>query len=516
MNATFTGINIASRGVYASQAAMSVVTNNMSNANTKGYCRQVVNQRTIGAAAVYSGRRILGNGPELTSVSQCRDPRLDERYRQENTRLGAWDTKAKALTEMEAVLNTATAGSGFDKVFGKFCDALETLNKKPGDSSSRKTVRENGRAMCQYLNESARRLNEIRQDKNCAVKSMVDQINSYAQQIAELNGKISQAAASGASINELKDQRNVLIDKVSKLTDISVTETTGNPSPDGTENKKLAIRMNGITLVDGNETNKLEVVQNGASDGMYSIRWQETKDAFTPTGGQLKAELDLRDGNGTNDSYRGVPYYIDQLNKFAQTFAKAFNEGILAGETAATKSYPGHAGGYLADGVTTGIRFFSYDKASSADLKTDIAMSGVDDVYQKITAANISLSKDIEDDDKNIAAASSAGGQDNAENIAKLIKLVKDSNMFNKGTPLDFYGSLVATLGTDSATAQRLNTNANAMVKTINDHRLSVSGVEPNEETASMTLYQAAYRANSKMVSVWSEIYAKTIEMVNI
>lgn len=516
MNATFTGINIASRGVYVSQAAMSVVTNNSSNANTKGYCRQIVNQRTIGAAAVYGGRRILGNGPELSSVSQLRDPRLDERYRQENTRLGAWDTKAKALTEMESVLNTATAGIGFDKVFGKFCGALEDINKSPGDSSKRKTVRENGRAMCQYLNESAQKLNGIRQDKNCAVKSTVDQINSYAQQIADLNGKINQAAASGASTNELKDQRNVLIDKLSKLTDISVTEMMNNPLSDGTENKKLAIRMNGITLVDGNEANKLEVVQGNASDGMYNIRWQKTKDAFTPTGGQLKAELDLRDGNGTNDSYQGVPYYIGQLNKFAQTFAKAFNEGILAGETAATKSYPGHAGSYLANGVTTGIRFFSYDKTSSADLKTDIAANAADSVYQKVTAANISLSKDIEDDEKNIATASNAGGQDNAENIAKLVKLVKDSNMFNKGTPLDFYGSLVATLGTDSAMAQRLAINANAMVKTINDRRLSVSGVEPNEETASMTLYQAAYRANAKMVSVWNDIYARTIDMVRI
>ncbi len=516
MNATFTGINIASRGVYASQAAMSVVTNNMSNANTKGYCRQLVNQRTIGAAAVYSGRRILGNGPELTSVNQCRDPRLDERYRQENTRLGAWDTKANTLTEIEAVLNTASTSSGFDTIFEKFCDALEDLNKSPGNSSSRKMVRENGRAMCQYLNESAQKLNGIRQDKNCAVKTTVDEINSYAQQIAELNGKISQAAASGASTNELKDQRNVLIDKLSKLTDISVTETTGNPSPDGTENKNLAIRINGITLVDGSETNKLEVVQDSANDGMYSTRWQETGDAFTPTSGQLKAELDLRDGNGTNGTYKGVPYYIDQLNKFAQTFAKAFNEGILAGETAATKSYPGHAGGYSADSVTTGIRFFSYDKASSADLQADIAANGVDDVYQKITAANISLSKDIEDDDKNIAAASSSGGQDNAENMDKLIKLVKDSNMFNKGTPLDFYSSIVATLGTESATAQCLATNATGLVKTINDRRLSMSGVEPNEETANMTLYEAAYRANSKMVSVWSEIYAKTIEMVNI
>ena len=516
MNATFTGINIASRGAYTSQAAMSVVANNTSNAGTKGYCRQIVNQRAIGEAAVYGGRSILGNGPEVTSVSQCRDPRMDGRYWQENTRLGAWNTKANALTEMEAVLNTATSSSGFNKVFEKFYNALEGLNKSPGDSSRRNTTKETGQAICQYLNESSQKLSEIRQDKNCAVKTAVDQINSYAQQIADLNGRIGQALACGATANELKDQRGVLIDQLSKLTDISVTETTGNPSPDGTENKKLAIRIHGITLVDGSDTNKLEVVQDSTNDGMYSVRWQETGEPLTAAGGQLKAELDLRDGDGTNPSYKGAPYYIHQLDKFAQTFAKAFNEGILAGETPATKSYAGHAGSYLADGMTTGIRFFSFNNASSVDLKAQIAASGVDAVYQKITAASISLSKDIGDDVQNIAAASSSGGKDNAENMGKLLKLLKDSNMFNKGTPEDFYSSIISTLATDSSTAQNSATNATSLVKTINDRRLSVSGVESNEETANMTLYQGAYRANSKMISIWSEIYAQTINMVNI
>lgn len=516
MNATFTGINIASRGIYASQAAMSVVTNNTGNANTKGYCRQIVNQEAIGAAAVYGGRSILGNGTEVTSVSQLRDSRLDGRYWQENTRLGDWNTKANALTELEAVLNTATSSSGFNKIFENFYSALEDLDKNPGDNPNRNSLKGTGQGICQYLNESSQKLSEIRQDKNCAVKMAVDQINSFAQQIADLNGRISQALASGANADELKDQRGVLVDKLSKLTDISVTETTVNQSSDETENKKLAIRLNGITLVDGSDAKRLEITQDGTTDGMYSVSWEETGEAFTATGGQLKAELDLRDGDGMNSAYKGVPYYVNQLNKFAQTFAKAFNEGILAGETPAMKSYAGHAGGYLADGVTSGIRFFSYNNVSSDDLKTQIAADGVNAVYQKITAANISLSKDIEDDVKNIATASSSGGKDNAENMDKLIKLVKDSNMFNKGTPEDFYSSIISTLGTDSSTAQCLSTNATSLVKTINDRRLSVSGVEPNEETASMTLYQAAYRANSKMVSIWSEIYAKTIDMVNI
>lgn len=515
MNATFTGINIASRGVYASQAAMSVVTNNMSNVNTTGYSRQTVNQSTVGVAAVYSGQSILGNGTEVTSVGQLRDSRLDQRYWQENTRLGDWDAKADELTEIESALNTATSGSGFSTVFDNFYAALETLDKTPGDTNARNTVKEYGQSICQYLNESSQKLTEMQNDENCAVKTTVDQINSYAEQIAGLNSRISAAVASGANANELKDQRNVLIDKLSKLTDITVSEATINKSADGTDNTKLTIRINGITLVDGGDSKKLTVTQDTANNGMYSVKWEESGESFTATGGQLKAELDLRDGDGENSSYKGIPYYINELNKFAQTFAEAFNEGILAGETAATKSYAGHAGGYLADGVTTGIRFFSYNDASSADIQADIAANGVDAVYQKITAANISLSKDIEEDVKNIAAASSSGGTDNAENADKLINLVKDSNMFNKGTPEDFYNSIISTLATDSATAQRSATNATSLVKTINDRRTSVSGVDNNEETASMTQYQQAYNANCKLVSMWNEIYEKTIDMLN-
>lgn len=514
MNATFTGINIASRGVYASQAGLSVVSNNISNAKTEGYSRQTVNQNTVGAAAVYAGRSILGNGTEVTSVSQLRDSRLDQRYWQENSRLGDWATKSSALTEMESVLNVSTSSSGFSTVFSNFYSALESLNKNPGDSSTRNTVKENGQAVCQYLNESSKKLSELRENMNSAVKTAVDQINSYAKQIGELNNRISVALATGANANELKDQRGVLVDKLSQLTDLSVTETTINTSSDGTENKKLTIRINGSTLVDGSDAKELVVTQGNANDGMYSVKWKETGTAYTTTGGQLKAELDLRDGDGTNSTYKGIPYYINQLDKFAQTFAKAFNEGILAGETEATASYAGHAGGYLSDGTTTGIRFFSYDNTSSADLKTQIADSDVDTVYREITAANISLSKDIKEDVKNIAAASNSGGTANAENASKLIKLVKDSNMFNKGTPEDFYNSIISTLGTDSSTAQRSNTNATSLVKTINDNRTSVSGVDTNEETAAMTQYQQAYAANSKMVSVWSQLFEKTIDMV--
>lgn len=501
MNSTYTGIYIASRGLYSSQAGLAVTSNNMSNANTTDYSRQTVNQTTLNVAAVYDGHAILGNGSQVTSVDRTRDARLDQRYWQENTRLGEWSSKSDTLTEIESVLDPTSSSSGFSTVFDNFYSSLESLAKDPSSSSARATMKEDGVAVCQYLNETSQKLTEIRSNLNNSVKTTTDQINSYAEQIANLNDRITQADLVGANTNDLKDQRTVLLDQLSALADITVTD-----------NGKLSVSMNGTFLVNGGEARQLEVVQDSANDNLYTVQWKDTGDAVKVTGGQLKSELDLRDGDGTASSYKGIPYYINQLNKFARTFAEGFNEGVLAGETTAT--YSGHASGETANN-TTGIRFFSYNSTSSADISAQITANGLDATYQKITAANITLSSDVVNDVSNIAAASSSGGSDNSDNVNELIKLLKDDDLFNKGTAEDFYNSIISTLGSDSSTAQRRDDNATSMVKTINDRRTSISGVDTNEETASMTKYEMAYEASSKMISVWGEVFAKTIDMVN-
>ncbi|MEM5770992.1 MAG: flagellar basal body rod C-terminal domain-containing protein, partial [Bacillota bacterium] len=272
----------------------------------------------------------------------------------------------------------------------------------------------------------------------------------------------------------------------------------------------FTIRTAGGVLVSGNTANLLETYQN--TDGLYDVRWQDAGDAFTPAGGSLKAYLDLRDGTGIDGGYQGIPYYTAQLNEFARTLAAAFNEGIYAD---GADYGNGHADGYGTNGQT-GIRFFSYDKISSADLQAFLdGGATMDEVYSNITAANISLSSDIYDDLGHIAAASAAGEEANNEIVNSLISMLQDNKMFNKGTPEDFMNSLVATLGTNSASAQRMADNQATIVKRVGDRRTSVSGVSTNEETANLTIYEQAYEASSQVVSVWNEVYAVTINLIS-
>lgn len=512
MSSTFMGISIANRGLAASQAGLAVTSNNMSNVNTTGYSRQVVNQTAVGPAAVYSSSYV-GSGASVESVDRVRSFRLDQKYWQENSSLGAWEAKSTYLEEVETIFGSTTDNS-FSTTMDEFYSALEDLSTDPSSTSARSVVLETGNAVCAYLNDASERLTQLRNDINSDVNTTVTQINSYSQQIAALNQQITTASSSGASTNELEDARDALIDKLSALADIDVTQNDIGTSADGKTLTSLTITVNGRALVSGNNAKQLEcytITDGSSQDGLYGIRWADTGKAFEPGDtGALKAYLDLRDGTGTDSESKGIPYYTSQLNEFAQTFAKAFNEGVYKDGT--TSDYTGHASGVGLDD-STGIRFFSYDGLSSEELMA--SGTDTDAVYKNITAANISLSKDVQDDVDKIAAASSSGEDGNNEVAGDLISICKDTKMFSNGSPEDFYNSIISTLGTASSYAQRQYKLQTSITDYIDSSRSSVSGVSTDEETVNLTKYQSAYAASAQVITVWDEIYKTTINMVS-
>lgn len=505
MASTFAGLSIAASGLSSSQAGLAVTSNNISNVNTTGYTRQTVNQYAVSPAAVYTGS--VGGGSQVSSIGQVRELRLDQKYWRMNLAAGEWETKANSLAELESVFDEIS-GDGLNAIMNDFYTVLEKLSNDPSSSAARTEVKQTGLAICEYLNSLSRELNAFRSDLNGDVKTTVNSINSYAGQIAALNQQIQLAAASGADANELKDQRSLLIDQLSKLTDVEVGETLAGTQA-GDANTLLTISINGNILVSGGNARTLLLDSDADSGGMVTIYWQDTNEQFTPAGGELKAYLELRDGAGSGSDYKGAVYYLDQLDIYARTFAKAFNEGLYAsGES----GYSGHAAGVGADG-STGVRFFSYDGKSSTELMASGA--DMDSVYANITAGNLSLTSDILADINKIAAASASGEAGNNENINSLISLSQDTRMFDTGAPLDFINSIVTTLGSASSYAQRLSTKSAAVLTSIETRRSSLSGVSTNEETANLTKYQQAYEASAKVMSVWNEIYQDTISMVN-
>ena len=506
MSSTFTGIYSATTGLYASQAAMAVATNNISNANTDGYSRKTVTQSAIGPAAVYISSASTGSGTEVTSISRERDTLIDAEYRDENSVATAWETKTTALGELEDILEDLSSEDGFDTIMNEFTAALEAVSTDPNGTDVRTCLQQAGQAVCDYLNSSATSLSEMREDLNEDVKTTVSEINSYSERIAALNQQIQKAQVAGTDASDLEDQRDLLIDNLSMLVNIEVTETSAGTSVTGEKVTTLVIGIDGGTLVNGGNYRTLEcdTVTDATSvqKGMVEVVWSDTQSVVTPENGQLGALLELRDGTGEEGEYKGVIYYMNQLDEYAQTLAEAFNEG--------TASYSGHAGGYDSDG-DTGICFFTYDGVDSATLE------GNADGYNVITAANLSLSYEVQTDVANIAASSSSDTSeaDNNENILALIDLCASDEVFGNCSLNDHLESMTATLGTSSSYATTQSERHDEILCSINTRRASVSSVSTSEETTKLVLYQEAFAASAKAISMWQEVYQDMLDMVN-
>ena len=516
MISTFSGLNTATRGLYASQIAESVTTNNISNANTEGYSRKTISQTAVGPAAIYIKSTDTGSGSEVTSISRTRSALLDQKYWKESGVSSEWTTKASYLMQIEDVMQT-TDTSGYSMIMDKFYSSLEDLSTDPSSAESRTAVQQAGVAVCDYINSMASSISKLRDDVNAEVKTTVEEINSYSTQIAKLNQQIQRAAAGGADASDLEDQRGIFIDKLSMLVKIDVSLTKVATSATGDAVNTLNISIHGGSLVLGNTARKLECDQlTGSSDstknGMIDVRWSDTQKELTSSGGQLGALLELRDGTGINSDYKGILYYSNQLDDFARTFAETFNEG--------TTSYSGHIDGYGEDD-STGNCFFSFDGKSSTDLVSATDRSATNSAaliatdYKKITAANISLSSDVLDDTAKIATSSASGEAENNNNLLDLIQICEGTEMFGNTSPTDEMNSIVATLGTASSYASVQATNQKSFLSAIDTLRNSVSGVSTNEESTNLVVYQKAYSASAKAVSMWQEIFADMLDMVN-
>ncbi len=504
---SFAGLNISMKGLYASQKSIYVIGHNMSNADTEGYSRQTTVRKASLPIKTYGTDGMIGTGVDTTSVIRFRNEFLDRRYWNENIRYGEWSVKNNALSEMEAIMNE-TSEEGLASVFSDFSDALEDLAKEPESDQARTVVMENGRAFCLYLNTSYSNLAELRKDYNSNVKVKVNEINSYAKQICDLNQQIYKSELDGSTANDLRDQRALLVDKLSAIADIQVNEVNAGTLDNGKKDVRFQVILDGVSLVNHFQYNEMEcyTIDDGSvSDGMYGVRWAKTGMEVEFESGEIKGYLDIRDGAGAGGDYKGIPYYIEKLNKLARVFARAFNEGTYADGTEAIR---GHADGTGLDG-STGIRFFSFDGKSSGELMG--SGTDMDSIYENITAANICVSSDIINDTDKIAAASTGGGTGNSDIIAGLVAMFSDKNVFAEGVPEDYINAIISTMGVDAAHAGRLSKNYGNILGHLDNSRASVSQVSLDEETANLIRYQEAYNCSAKMISVLDEILDVTI-----
>lgn len=488
MRTTFGTFNIATSGLFASQRALDVTSHNISNAYTEGYSRQKALQRaTMPTYGDPTG--VVGTGVETYDIIRLRSNYLDQKYWGQNKTYQEWSVKQEHLEQMEGIFNEPS-DTGIRIVMDEFFAALEDLSKKSGDSTYRVAVLEKANSLTVSINRNGQEIVNAIRDANFAVKNKVSEINSLAEQISNLNKHIFGFELNGNKANDLRDQRNVLLDQLSSIVNITVSEM---PGPNG--NNYMDVKIGGITLINHINYNKLTTVDNpewvsdlGAGK-ISDVVWEGAESQKVRIeSGELKGLLDIRDGDGSGFEYRGLPYYLKKLNEFTQGFVKKFNEQ--------------HIQGVDLDG-NQGVDLF-YEPGNDPS---------------NVNAINFKVNPDIISNPSRIAAATLNDGEDNNGNVSLLIGLRTSTDMFlpgTKGTPDDFIKSLLSALSVDSSQAKRMTANSQMLVDQTVNRRLSESGVSLDEEMTNMVKFQQAYNASARMITTLDEILDTTVNRLGM
>lgn len=477
---TFQGLEIAKTGLFVSQKALEVTGHNIANANTPGYTRQVVDMASIAPPTTFGmydqWGKAIGEGVKIVDIRQIRDQFLDNQYRRENKFLGEWETKAEVLSAIENIFNEPSS-SGITAVLNDFFNSLQELSKNPESLTVRAEVRERAIALADTFNMVYQHLYDKLNELNSTIQSRIAEINSYAERISRLNGEIYRFELSGQVANDLRDQRNLLVDQLSKLVNITTYEDA---------NGNFRIDIGGQALVSGTTAFTMSMDKNG------NVIWDLTGSPVNPSSGVLKGLLDMRNGDGA-DGVKGVPYYMEQWNKLAYNIAEAINKV--------------HSQGYGLDGSTGKPLFGGFDTSLAYDKTTPYAQL-------------IRVSSDILASDGllKIAAAKdpTALPGDNRNALELIVLRDRPLDGLDKATFDDFARSLISNLGVDAEQANVMKKNQEVMVKQIDLNRQSVSGVSLDEEMTNMLKYQKSYAACARVITAMDELIDTIINRMGL
>jgi flagellar hook-associated protein 1 FlgK len=164
-------------------------------------------------------------GSELISrrYRQIRHTFLDNIYRQENTTLGYWEARQKTYVDLQAIM-AEPMESGLQNVLNQFWDSWQELSKEPDSLTVRALVRQRTEALIQQINHMGSQLDRLQNDLNSEITVRIDEVNEITREIAKLNVAILKSEVSGDTASDYRDQRNTLIDRLTKLVKVDVNE----------------------------------------------------------------------------------------------------------------------------------------------------------------------------------------------------------------------------------------------------------------------------------------------------
>ncbi len=447
---TFVGLNNARLALAAQLHSMAVAGQNIANANTAGYSRQVAHHAAVALPGV--GR--AGNdaaasaGVRIAAIRRQYDAYLDARLRDLTADKHGIAAQYNVLTRLEELLREpgeATLGTALDDLWTAFAQ----LTTSPGSISSRQNVLHKAQNVVDSFRETATEMAALRTEVGERAAFSVQQVNALVQSLAEMNRSLACAAATGSGAtapNALLDERDALVRELAQFVQVHVAEQAHGA---------VKLTVGGRTLLEGDAAQQLKLAKD--ADGKLVLDLNAAAIADDLVGGALGGELQAHN--------RDLPQYQQQLDDFAFNVITQMN-GL-------------HSAGYDAQGNPGG------------------------DFFIGTSAGDIELAAGIKDQPDKLAMSASADGRDGvvAQQLADLQKKAwGDAPLLTAQ-----YAAMITDLGSQVASLHVSRDANQALVDFAAARVNAVSGVNIDEELIDMVRYQQAYAAAARVLTSMDE-----------
>lgn len=459
---SFAGIEIGKRSLMAHSTQIQTAGHNISNADTEGYSRQRVIVKSFEPIyrpdlerAMVPGQ--IGQGCDVESINRIKDELLESRIVEQKNVESYWETRDKYYSMIESVYNEPNDVSVRTNM-DKFWQGWQELSTYPESDAARLAVVVRGQTLTNSIQQQYKSLRGIGDQINGDIEAVVKQVNDLSRQIASVNGEIVRSKGLGDNPNDLMDRRDLLVEKLSSLINVTVTQK----DPD-----EFMVHTDGQIIVQGSRARQIETVGQLDNNGYGKLMWSDTKLDAEFHGGTLGALVELRD--------KDIRTEIQSLNTMALNFADLVNDvhrnAIGKNNTTGLDFFVQHDfvenvnGNYdrNGDGVEDTSYIFRMTGTNALKMQEQIGLSGtmtingasgnidvayfstdtVEDVINRINDSNGEVKAYLDRNSCLVLKATSSKGMENPDFV---IRHVEDSGMFLTG-----YSGILQGSGADNA-----------------------------------------------------------------
>ncbi|MCC9178574.1 flagellar hook-associated protein FlgK [Arthrobacter sp. zg-Y750] len=461
---TFSGLNTAYTGLSAARKGIDVVGQNIANANVAGYTRQRLNTSAAPSLAPmgrFSTGTGVGQGVSVDSIARLGSLQLDTRVRSTAAVAGYSAVRANALIALEDSFNEP-GKNGLSTALQNFSAAWQGVANKPGDNTAAAVLLSDTAAVAGQIADGYNNVRDQWNSTRSGLNDMLSELNDSASQLATLNGAIRSTLASGASANELVDQRNSLATTIAALSGATVRET-----PDG----MVDVLIDGNALVTGTNVRTLQVTGGTSIDDTAAptVSWTDRAGSAGISRGEIAGAVSLLAPAGAGGIFATA---AASYNEVAATLAATVNELHSQGATT---------------GGATGLNFFTVGSPAATTLKA------------------------IPTDASGIATGTPGAGTLDGSMADKISQLGSKA-----GSADAVWSTFVTATGALSRSELQQATLAGVASSSAVDLQLSNASVDLDEENVNLLMYQHAYQGASRVMSAIDEMLDTLINRTGI